>query len=59
MYEKGVSSADEKIARNGNNKLRSFILQVFYIVTSGKSYKVVEKQFKIAERQDTCFFKGN
>ena len=30
-YEKGMSSVDEKITRNNNNELRSFILHLWEV----------------------------
>ena len=42
--KKGVSSADEKITRNDNNKLRTLY---YTFVTSGKNYKGVQNFRKI------------
>ena len=42
--KKGVSSADEKITRNDNNKLRTLY---YTFVTSGKNYKGTQNFRKI------------
>ena len=42
--KKGVSSADEKITRNDNNKLRTLY---YTFVTSGKNYKGAQNFRKI------------